>query len=589
MYLSDRAASDENNEYFNKIFIDYDRVVIDDAKRIICEHFEKKDALLHSEDEEKARQSREAMRMTLTSCGTVLEVGFGGGDLLVSLLRSGVAAFGVDLSVEAVVRFRRKYPEFSECVGETIPPERRFDGAYSSALFEHLDDPHAFLGQMNAALKPGGCLIIDNIPVTDGLRATIDVEKDIGFWKPCHRAIYSTRGLRGLFRRTGFRTDNLTVIDSFNYRLLSTILAHGYEEIVQIRDPRVKSDKLPGRLQTYWYCREAMKASSVSKLGFMTLTKLEGSTERKSFAKAVAVHLGAVTLPPAARLKKMARTALRLAASRAESIRRDKALITIRGLIKGRVGKLSSQRLFEELHRLSLAGMNIGGGADFRSSGEEAALEYVRDHLALPGRAVLFDIGANVGHYSLMLKRVFGRDAIIHAFEPSRLTYEKLLANVGGEASIQAHNFGVSDHPSEQLLYTDAEASGLASVYKRKLDHFDIHMDQSETVKFDTIDVFCTEHGVRHINFLKLDVEGHELKVLKGAIAMIEAGNIDYIQFEFGGCNIDSRTYFQDFFYLLKDKYRLFRIVKDGLQPIDRYAESQEVFITTNFLAERRP
>ena len=69
---------------------------------------------------------------------------------------------------------------------------------------------------------------------------------------------------------------------------------------------------------------------------------------------------------------------------------------------------------------------------------------------------------------------------------------------------------------------------------------------------------------------------------------MLENHKVDFIQFEFGGRNIDSRTYFQDFYYLLKEDYYIYRIVKDGLYKIERYKEMYEAFITTNYLAERK-
>lgn len=75
------------------------------------------------------------------------------------------------------------------------------------------------------------------------------------------------------------------------------------------------------------------------------------------------------------------------------------------------------------------------------------------------------------------------------------------------------------------------------------------------------------------------------LKVLKGAKDLIGKNSIDFIQFEFGGANIDSRTYFQDFYYLLTPYYKIYRILKDGLIAIDAYKEIYEIFLTTNFLA----
>ena len=87
------------------------------------------------------------------------------------------------------------------------------------------------------------------------------------------------------------------------------------------------------------------------------------------------------------------------------------------------------------------------------------------------------------------------------------------------------------------------------------------------------------------IDFIKIDTEGNEYEVIKGLGNSIKL--VKVIQFEFGGCNIDSRTYFQDFFYLLKNKFKIYRILTDGLFEIVEYKETHEVFITVNYLAER--
>lgn len=75
---------------------------------------------------------------------------------------------------------------------------------------------------------------------------------------------------------------------------------------------------------------------------------------------------------------------------------------------------------------------------------------------------------------------------------------------------------------------------------------------------------------------------------MNGAKQMINDKRIDAIQFEFGGCNIDSRTFFQDFFYLLKDNYKIYRVLKDGLLEMPIYKETYEIFITINYLAIKK-
>ena len=88
------------------------------------------------------------------------------------------------------------------------------------------------------------------------------------------------------------------------------------------------------------------------------------------------------------------------------------------------------------------------------------------------------------------------------------------------------------------------------------------------------------------VDVLKLDVEGHELDVLRAATDQLKTVRV--IQFEFGGCNIDTRTYWQDFWYLLSDAgYRLYRLAPRRLIQVSRYHERDESFLTTNFFAQK--
>lgn len=244
------------------------------------------------------------------------------------------------------------------------------------------------------------------------------------------------------------------------------------------------------------------------------------------------------------------------------------------------------QPFFAAMQKLCLQGMGIGLDGQVERSGEEQSLSYVREALRnRTSSGIVFDVGANKGQFATLAAAIF-EDATLYSFEPTAASFKSLVATAAriGERC-RTFNFGLSDREGAVAIFKDAEGSGLNSVYRRRLDHYGIVMDKTETIALKTVDGFCAEQGIAAIDLLKLDVEGHELAVLQGAKTMIANGRIRFIQFEFGGTNIDSRTYFQDFWYFLEN-YTLSRITPRGLTPITEYNEGCEIFWGQNFLAE---
>jgi FkbM family methyltransferase len=256
---------------------------------------------------------------------------------------------------------------------------------------------------------------------------------------------------------------------------------------------------------------------------------------------------------------------------------------------------MNTQVFFKLLHKIALRGMNYGGGGHLTDSGELSALHRLARLWPTSTALHLIDAGANIGTYSIALATTFKNypQTKIWALEPAAGTYAKLekhLQESGFKDRILPRHLGLGRTEEDRTFYSaaNAEQSGLASVYPRRLDHFGVHLENKETVHLLPLDTFCEREHISHIHFLKLDLEGHELAALEGSIRLLKNGAIDAIQFEFGGCNIDSRTYFQDFYYSLASDYALYRILRHGLYPITQYKEEQEVFITTNYLAVRK-
>jgi hypothetical protein len=105
-------------------------------------------------------------------------------------------------------------------------------------------------------------------------------------------------------------------------------------------------------------------------------------------------------------------------------------------------------------------------------------------------------------------------------------------------------------------------------------------------VTVTTLDDFVMHESIDKIDFMKIDTEGHECNVLKGALASIRQGRITIIQFEFGRPHLASRTYFQDIYELLKDQYDLYRLLPKSLLPVRSYHYLfNEIFAFQNYVA----
>lgn len=250
-------------------------------------------------------------------------------------------------------------------------------------------------------------------------------------------------------------------------------------------------------------------------------------------------------------------------------------------------GRRVLQPFWETLHRWSLAGMNFGQVDVPTRSGEAWVLSLLQKRLAA-SRGVVFDVGANVGAYAKMVLSELGTGVDLFCFEPSPAAFVRLQARLADNPGVHIFNFGFGDEETSLPLYADTEGSPLASAYRRQLDHLGIEVGEVEQAEIKRLDDFCRDEDIDEIDLLKLDTEGHELRILLGSKDLLFRRAIGLIQFEFGGTGIDARLYFRDYFHLLNDGYRLFRVLQDGICPIDEYSERREIFEAINYLAVRR-
>ncbi len=203
----------------------------------------------------------------------------------------------------------------------------------------------------------------------------------------------------------------------------------------------------------------------------------------------------------------------------------------------------------------------------------------------MPACQVIFDVGANVGHWTQAVLQI-NPQAAIHAFEPATAVYQQLIAQ-NLPSNVLAQPLGLSSAVGEEELFIFPQHTGLNSLYTRSgAPEKAGQATQSERIRLTTLDTYCDERQVQAIDYLKIDVEGHDLAVLQGALTLLANGRIRLIQFEYGGTHIDARVFLQDFFHLLAPQgYDLYKLFPGWLQKHPVYRPALETFQYQNWLA----
>jgi FkbM family methyltransferase len=226
-----------------------------------------------------------------------------------------------------------------------------------------------------------------------------------------------------------------------------------------------------------------------------------------------------------------------------------------------------------------LVGKGAGTGWD-RTEVTPVADRFVGIH-----QPIVIDCGANVGNWTIGLRELLSSDAGTWILvEPA----PKCAAACRKIPNVEVIEAAAGEMHGHLQLHLDEGRSGLASLYSRR-DTFAAGGDfVQHEVPVITIDDLIEQRALKTVHFLKMDIEGHELFALKGAQRSLENGTIRALTFEFGAGNINSRTYFRDFWDLLTPLgFRIERITPGGRTvKIVRYDEQLEFFRgVSNYIA----
>ncbi|MCS7052923.1 MAG: FkbM family methyltransferase [Ignavibacterium sp.] len=265
-----------------------------------------------------------------------------------------------------------------------------------------------------------------------------------------------------------------------------------------------------------------------------------------------------------------------------------KILYKLKNLLLKYYQFLFCRKIFQPINNIiydfALVGKGIGGSTDISKNGEGRFLKSL-SFLYNEKSFIVFDIGANVGEYSSEILQLFSK-CYIYAFEPNPKSFILLSKKFNHLNNVMLYNLGLGSIKTTTKLYDykEEEGSTHASIYKSMFESF---YGNKETISYEieiiTLDDFLEKENIQSVDLLKIDIEGGELEVLKGAKKSINENRIKIIQFEFNYTHICSRVFLKDFFDLLAN-YDLYRVILDGLCKL-KYDAKDEIFMFQNIIA----
>jgi FkbM family methyltransferase len=166
-----------------------------------------------------------------------------------------------------------------------------------------------------------------------------------------------------------------------------------------------------------------------------------------------------------------------------------------------------------------------GAGTGWAIEAEINAAKSVINHSS----PIIFDVGANNGEWSLLLHRVYPQSRIF-LFEPQPAC-QKIIENKNIPNSLLIPKAVSSSAEHSVKFYASGDTSGIASLHQRRDSYFNDKDFTLINVNTVTIDDFVREHNLARVDFMKMDIEGHELDALKGAIESLESRVIKALSF----------------------------------------------------------
>lgn len=206
---------------------------------------------------------------------------------------------------------------------------------------------------------------------------------------------------------------------------------------------------------------------------------------------------------------------------------------------------------------------------------------WLRSALA-PSCGTFVDVGANIGDWLGAIVSEKGTQSFrAAAYEPSGSAFQKLSGRYGSDARVTLKNCAVGDRAGALEFFEEYEAGKGSSL----VSGFVTTAGFKRTVPVVRLDDEIDALGLQRIDFLKIDAEGYDMRVMAGAQRLFADGRIGAVQFEYNrGWQLAGDTLYSAMEFLRRFGYEVFVLKRDGLYSLD-YALYEEYFEYSNFVA----
>ena len=213
-------------------------------------------------------------------------------------------------------------------------------------------------------------------------------------------------------------------------------------------------------------------------------------------------------------------------------------------------------------HASAVLAYRFAESGEHEENGEAHLVRHIAPHVQR-----FVDVGANIGDISALVRSSAGHPVQGLLFEPSNSALARLRARFGDDPQIELVQVAASDTPGVMTFYEEPDAGVRSSL----LPDCSWAGTVARRIPVSTLDREIEARGWDRVDFLKVDAEGYDFHVIRGAERLLSEQRVGVLQFEYHWEWLEAGSTLADAYRFLGDRgYRIYLLKGDGLHDFDR-------------------